>query len=145
MPSTSDWGRIFGCTIHSFTFLRMPHSPSACDGAHPNVIVLAAGGESVRLVCELLLQRRTRLLERHGLEVACRYRLAVMPTNFQRADAHRILARQFEASKRARYASVEEESVVKNSSGWEPELVILTVPLISAARSYLINQPFVLW
>ncbi len=61
------------------------------DSTHSYVVILAAGCESVCLRRELFLLSWTRLLERHGLEVAGRYWLRVMPADFERSDAHVIV------------------------------------------------------
>jgi hypothetical protein len=54
------------------------------------VVILAPRGEPVglRRVVALLPRSRTRLFERKRLEVACRDGFAVVPPNFERAEAH---------------------------------------------------------
>ena len=86
---------MFGWTIHSFAHgggrvsAVVLHARTLGEGAHPDVVVLAAGREAVGLGGELLVLRWARLLERGGLEVAGGDRLRVVPADFERADAHR--------------------------------------------------------
>lgn len=61
---------------------------------HPNMVILSAGGESIRLgsVVLLLAWRWTRLLHGRRLEIARRDGLAIMPPDLKGAEAHRWLA-----------------------------------------------------
>lgn len=55
---------------------------------HPNLVILAARREPVRLRGEVFVLGRARALEGNVLEVARRYRLAVVPADLERSDAH---------------------------------------------------------
>ena len=55
---------------------------------HPNIVVLAARRESVRLGGEVFGIGGTRFLERNRLEVARIDGSAVVPADFKRPDAH---------------------------------------------------------
>lgn len=68
----------------------------------PDMVVLATRGEPIRMTCEILLlaRRRTRFLERYGLEVAGRDGFTVVPPDFQGTETHCWLNIEFETPRR---------------------------------------------
>lgn len=60
------------------------------DHPDPHMVVLAGGGEAVGLGAKRaqVARRRAGFFDRHGLEVARRDGLAVVPPDFQRAESH---------------------------------------------------------
>lgn len=60
------------------------------------MVVFAPGRELVRLAHEVLVLGGSRFLEQHRLEVTSRYRLTVVPANFEcfYTHCHRCLSLQ---------------------------------------------------